>query len=293
MFVAQGPTREWTGLMIQDTIKLIGAGLDDGDTHRGECPECGNRKTFTVTRDVDALVWNCYSANCGLTPGRLGGRRHSVVPDLPHGKLVKENNPYEGRLEALDEQHKEDLWNRIGFDEEHLRVSGVRWAPDERRYAFPIIGPLGVRRGWTLRSWTNPYPKSLTRMDESGVAHLSWYRRRRPGRVDAITTEHSEDAVRAGGTTGYVVEDIPSAVRLGRHRGLVIAMNGGGVGVNYLAEIAKYVRHIVWAFDQDATGAALRHKRKYSMLFESSAVLPLKHDFKDMTEDEICTYLTD
>ena len=68
-------------------------------------------------------------------------------------------------------------------------------------------------------------------------------------------------------------------------------MNGGGVGIDYLGEIAKYVDHITWAFDQDATLSALRHHRKYKLLFESSTVLPLKHDFKDMTEEEICTVL--
>jgi hypothetical protein len=260
--------------VIQDEVKLLGASLGDGETYRGDCPDCGNRKTFTVTRDEDALVWNCYSANCGLVPGRLGGRRYT--PDLLCNKSVEKDNPFEGRLEAINEEHAADLWTRIGFDEEHLRVSGVRWAPDERRYAFPIYGPLGVRRGWTLRSYTNPYPKSLTRMDERGQPHTGWFRTRSGA---------------SQGHAGIVVEDIPSAVRAGRYRGIVIAMNGGGLGVDYLSEIAKYVRHITWAFDQDATLAALRHKRKYDLLFESSTVLPLKHDFKDMREDDLMELL--
>lgn len=66
-----------------------------------------------------------------------------------------------------------------------------------------------------------------------------------------------------------------------------MAMCGGGIGPDYVRELTSHGRSIVWAFDADATAAAIRHHRIYGLCFESSTVLPLSKDLKDQSEGEL------
>jgi len=38
--------------------------LVEGETERMNCPSCGGRNTFTVTKKLGNLIWNCYKAGC-------------------------------------------------------------------------------------------------------------------------------------------------------------------------------------------------------------------------------------
>ena len=38
-----------------------------GETTRINCPSCGGYKTFTVTNNMGALLWNCYKASCNVS----------------------------------------------------------------------------------------------------------------------------------------------------------------------------------------------------------------------------------
>jgi hypothetical protein len=249
-------------------MKLLMEGLAPGETHRGSCPKCGREKTFTMTReDGGTVVWNCYSTHCPNS-GRAGGVRVNVVRTTPRKQGA---TPFTGELRELNDEEKAFLEARVGFKEQHLLASAVRYAAEEARYAFPIFAPTGARRGWVLRAYGDigVQRKALTRLDRE-EPHLSWY-------------SGSEFSNRV-----LIVEDIPSAVRASLHfPGWVVSICGGGVGPDYIREITAYGRRIVWAFDGDATASALRHHRTYGVCFESSTILPLTEDLKDLSELEL------
>jgi hypothetical protein len=67
-----------------------------------------------------------------------------------------------------------------------------------------------------------------------------------------------------------------------------VALLGTGCNTEYATEIAAHYKHVVWALDDDATAQALRLMRKHGLLFESSRVLVLQEDLKDMKEEELC-----
>lgn len=46
----------------------------EGETERTNCPSCGGRNTFTITKKLGDLVWNCYKAGCGNS-----GRKRSTM----------------------------------------------------------------------------------------------------------------------------------------------------------------------------------------------------------------------
>ena len=37
------------------------------ESYRGDCPECNGRNTFTVTKQIGNLLYNCYKAGCSLS----------------------------------------------------------------------------------------------------------------------------------------------------------------------------------------------------------------------------------
>ena len=50
--------------MIRDLIDdMI---LRDGETKRMDCPACGGKNTFTVTKNSGSVLWNCYKASCNI-----------------------------------------------------------------------------------------------------------------------------------------------------------------------------------------------------------------------------------
>lgn len=87
-----------------------------------------------------------------------------------------------------------------------------------------------------------------------------------------------------------MVEDIPSAVRASRYVSSV-ALLGTSCTIEYAAEIKSFCTSVVWALDEDATEIAIKHHRKHGILFDSSEVLCLPKDFKDMDEEELETIL--
>jgi hypothetical protein len=254
-------------------IKLQGESLEDGETYRGDCPACGRSKTFTVTNRDSRIVYNCYSANCAIS-GVIGGARRGV--SLLHNNRTPRAisaRPYTGDLEALSPEWVGYLSEKVGFTDWHLRLCKPLYATNDHRIAYPVFGPMGPRRGWCLRTYSvGVQPKTLMRMDVE-EPHLSYYRTN-PAQPDIL-----------------VVEDIPSAVRAARYFPQTVAMCGGGIGKDAVAEITTVARRVVWAFDQDATLTALQHHRRFALSFDDSCVLPLEKDLKDMTEEELCQTL--
>ena len=247
---------------VRGDIILSASSLELGETMRMPCPRCqGKGSTLSVTMKEDGvLVWQCFRAACQERSAHGGGRTHSTSPR----KMEPRFTPYAGALRDCEERELEFLHRIVGWTEEHILRARPVWAIDEGRFAFPILGPLGVRRGWVLRSWApGEWTKALTRMDED-APHMSWY----PG---------------PGTTHTVIVEDIPSAVRAASYRPS-IALCGTGCGLAYALEIAEHTQHVIWAFDEDATTQATAQCRRHSMLFESSCVMPLSMDLKDMSE---------
>ena len=180
--------------------------------------------------------------------------------------------PFEGKLFELTPEWEKYLADELGFDVSHLHVARARVAEDGR-IAYPILSPLGTRRGYVLRSYDGGEPKALTRMDVE-EPHSSYY--------TASKWEKKPEV--------WVVEDIPSAIRAARYVDCVAAC--GMPNDSVVNELAAHYRQVVWALDADATAQALRIHREYAILFEKSRVEVLDTDLKDMEEDELCQRLS-
>lgn len=261
--------------MSVSEVKLIASELADGETVREVCPFCqggtSGEKSLNVTVDDGAILWNCHRASC-LEAGGIGNGTLVRTSERREPRKARVT-PYEGELTYLTDEWKDYLAQKIGWKGWHLEEGRPMFAPEDNRVAFPIFSPMGLRRGWVLRSY-EPYDKykTLTRMDVE-EPHLSFYR---PNNTPHVV----------------IVEDIPSAVRASRYADAV-ALCGGGLGLDYAWEIAAHYDTVVWALDADATTTALRLHSKYRMLFKGgSSVLVLERDLKDEQEERLCEMLS-
>lgn len=253
-------------------ILLSAEPLQLGETVRIHCPTCNSeRPTLTITRKDDGgVVWNCYRATCDEKGGR--GLHGAYKPKLERPAAPRFFN-YEGTLRAIHDEEAAVLAENVGFDADHIRAGRAKYAVEDKRFAFPIIGPNLRRRGWVLRSWERcTYNKALTHM-EKDQPHMSWY---------WATAPEVEDLL--------VVEDIPSAIRAARYANTV-ALCGTTCGPEYINELAAHTDRIVWALDDDATSKAIYFHRKYGAMFESSQVAVLAKDIKNMNEAELIAFM--
>lgn len=257
-------------MSIRDEISLLAAGLGDGDTFYTTCPSCERANKFSLSRtDTGLVLYRCFRDSCVLHSGGAISDGGSMVGATRTVKR-KSFTPYTDPLIPITDEQREFLYEKIGWDAEHIKTCGVRYAPDADRFALGIRGAGGARRGWVLRSWKPEHSgtKAKTHMDDD-YPSLSFYRCEREG-VDRVVA----------------VEDIPSAVRASRYVNAVALL---GTSCNTIAawEIAEAYPHIIWALDADATRQAFRLQADHRLLFRRSDVMILSRDLKDETEDNL------
>lgn len=239
--------------------------LSRGDTVREVCPACGggsdNEKSLSLTLSEDGQVlWHCFRNKCTLDAGK--STKHISINS---GLVKPKRKVFDGLVYDLSEdvrQRVHALWGITDF-------THMYWTDSYRgRLAMSIRSPKYLHRGWVLRDIYNKSDvKALSFIDE-GEEGISWYK----NHVGADT---------------IIVEDIPSAVRASSVLNAV-ALCGTGVGLSRAMEIQEHApgRKLV-ALDQDATAEAFRIARKWALLWGDVAVLPLKKDIKNMTEEEL------
>lgn len=248
-------------------ITLLANNLRTGDSTREICPTCrggsSQEKSLSITLTEEGLVWQCFRASCPERGGKGGGSTQSTAP------VVKPRRIWSGTTHSLPEQVAKRIHEMWGVDSPDTWW----WTTDYGgRVAMSMRSPKYTHRGWVLRSITKTDgAKALTFVDE-GQEGISWYR----------TSPH---------TGTIIVEDIPSAIRASKYMNAV-ALCGTGIGLERAQEIAEFApRPVVMALDQDATNLSFKWARKYSLLWGTVVVQPLKKDLKDMEDEDLWTLL--
>lgn len=253
--------------IVRDIV-LTASDLEAGECMRTVCPFCAGGKTgersFSVSRSEDgAVLYHCFRGKCG-TSGRIGG-----LTTRP-GKGTKRSivRPYTGDLVELPELI--EIWFR---QELHIDPVGFRLAPDTWRVAMPYYSPDGTRRGLVLRSYdADAKPKAIS-YPEVDAPVMGWF-----GDYRKRDTCHV-----------WVVEDIPSAMRLVQNDMATSSVALLGVGIHEDAKVQELALHassITVALDPDATDIAVAAQRNLRLWFDDVRVVVLEKDIKDMTDGE-------
>jgi len=67
---------------VKDYVKQLS--LRSGQTHRGDCPTCFGKGTFTVTNKLGNLVYNCYKASCPVSGTHYKGASLDDLRSILH-----------------------------------------------------------------------------------------------------------------------------------------------------------------------------------------------------------------
>jgi hypothetical protein len=257
-------------MSLTTDVALMAADLGNGGKTRVLCPACQggthNEQSMIVSKDdLGNVSYYCFRDSCRVSG--YAGRS----PVEAERRVRPRTNPYTGRIDALSFEDEERLRCTYNMNTAEMYQLGARWAPEVRRFMFPVWSPV-LAASWPMlgyvgRSLEGAIPKAVNYVSIADVPFLSFYKRGSKQRR-------------------IVVEDIPSAVRAATYMPSV-ALNGTGITQDALHLLARTSPNIVIALDADATNRAWMHAREHQLLFESIEVRPLQQDLKGMKRDQL------
>jgi len=236
--------------------------LGEGDTVRGDCPDCGGKNTFTANKSGGAVLYNCYKLGCkisgvhtvGMTAADIQARMQEVEQDKPKPKVeVMELPEYVVRsgsgLDAFRE--KWDLWDQ-----------GLMYDLKDKRAVFPIF-INNVLIDAVGRALAGAEPKWL----------------RYTGKANYF--------IGGTGKTVVVVEDVISAITVAKLGFTGMAILGTSLSVAHMEQLGNYSQVIV-ALDPDAAHKTLRFRQEIEAWTGATTIaLRLDDDIKYRVESDI------
>lgn len=253
--------------------------LPDGCSQRGECPKCGNKGTFSMSRVDGELKYICFRASCnfkGFITSR-GGDTPALDP-----KVIRQHKLFKGTLSVLEEYEIEWLMSTFGIDSDWLYFT--RFSEEDNRVYYPQYDMTGRVFGYIARH----YPALDGERATKGAK--AYWKQVIPGdpgllfpNMDVVAQIVEEKRV-------VVVEDYPSMLRINSQIGIPTCCLGGtNIYAAHLdTMIAMGVRELIILLDADAVVKAIKLKRGLSLAFDNVTVIPLTGvDAKDMTTDEL------
>jgi hypothetical protein len=232
-----------------------------------DCPSCGGKKKFSVTRTAHGVLWNCFKLSCrekgsDIVSGEL----------LPPNKKRTKLKPYTRDFLPLgieDRQYFEERFDHFPHD--------VR-KTDDGRYLLPVYTPNQYVRGWVVRepwddwapvSGTGRLPKAVLYMHAAGPTQ-SWYH------------------ILSGPRKVVLVEDQMSGYAVQQAGVSACALMGTQLDNDKIREIAQQKPdEVIIALDADATDQAFKLARKWGLAFRKTRVAILQRDLKDEQLSEI------
>lgn len=245
-----------------DIIKQIS--MREGQSRSLDCPFCGGRKKFTITKTDDGMtLWNCYRASCPAKGSYTGKRsaasiRRSLDKQPVVTKVEKRVTPVpvitknirnaETALQFLKDNNCLEAYDS-GF-------INIRYAPAEKRVLFYTNDEQGAAG----RSLAGHKAKWWSYGDVSKGIHVG------------------------AGDTAVLVEDTPSACAVSRIKGYVgVALLGTNI-TEQIRNTLKVYKNIYIVLDNDASVKAITLARSLS---NAAKVRLTKDDLKYMSVGQI------
>lgn len=244
-----------------DIIKQIS--MREGQSRNIDCPFCGGRKKFTITKTEDGMtLWNCYRASCPVK-GSYQGRRTAAslrksLENKPLAKIEKRITPIPAITKNV---RNEDAALQFLIDHNCLEAYDngyidIRYAPAEKRVLFYTNDGLGA----TGRSLAGHKAKWWSYGDVSKGIHVGV------------------------GDTAVLVEDTPSACAVSRIKGYVgVALLGTNI-TEQIRNTLKVYKNMYIVLDNDASVKAISLARSLS---NAAKVRLTKDDLKYMSVGQI------
>ena len=261
------------------TVTEMCLSLPDGCSQRGECPKCGSKGTFSMSRVDGELRYICFRQSCnlkGFITSRGGEHRALDQKVIRHSKLFK------GTLTALNSYEAEWLHDEFRLGIEWLH--SVRFSEEDMRVYYPQYDVMGRVFGYIARH----YPALDGERKTKGAK--AYWKQVIPGDPGLLFPNMDVMAQVVKEKRVVVVEDYPSMLRINSQIGIPTCCLGGtNIYAAHLdTMIAMGVEELIILLDADAVVKAIKLKRGLALAFDNVRVIPLTGaDPKDMTTNEL------
>ena len=246
-------------------------GLKESERHRGDCPECRGRNTFTATNNLGDIKYNCFKLGCtvggiygtDMTAAEIHRYREQQQQQRAYTNLKKEKDTmeipeYVVTPKASHTKHQRYI-RRWG-----IALGDVMYDVKDERVVFPIKhgGRIVDAVGRAVGKKQNP----------------KWYRY--TGEADYYTI--------GTGSTLLIVEDVVSAVIAVQEMPYITAMAILGTSMNpkHFEKIGEYDKVII-ALDPDAIGKTVEYRREIELWTgNKTTAMNLQDDIKYKMEED-------
>ena len=251
---------------IRDYVE--GLALGDGDTHRGNCPACKGRGTFTTKNEGGTMMYNCYKLGCtirgvyetDMTAAEIKNRMRPVSDKATEEVETMEVPAY---LVKPTFEHRKciDFTMRWGIRSH----PGLMYDVKQERVVFPIHyrGRLIDAVGRAVGKRKQP----------------KWYRY--TGNADYFTV--------GTGSAVLIVEDVISAI-VANHlipNITALAILGTSLSKKHMEKVGTYKKAIV-ALDPDAMDKTIKFRRDIELWTDVEAhAIKLYDDIKYKVHEDI------
>lgn len=243
-----------------DILKSIN--LTEGDSKSIDCPFCGGRKKFNITKMDGKTLWNCYRASCTAKGVYSGPRSIAEAKAYMLGKKaetsVSNATPLPEMTTSIENSDKAISYvkNVNAYQAYESGFIKLRYAPGEDRVLFYTQDGLGAV-GRSLKSYGS-----------------KWW-----------TYGNTTKGVHVGeGSTAVLVEDAASACAVSRCKDMVgVAL----LGTNLTKDVNKSLKcydNAVIILDNDAKQKAVSLVRTMSI---PSTMRLTKVDIKELTVQDL------
>ena len=247
-------------------------GLKEGERHRGDCPECRGRNTFTATNNMGDIKYNCFKLGCtvggiygtDMTAAEIHRRLEQQQQQRAYTNIKKEKDTMEipefvVTPKASHTKHQRYV-RRWG-----IALGDVMYDVKDERVVFPIKhdGRIVDAVGRAVGKKQNP----------------KWYRY--TGEADYYTI--------GTGSTLLIVEDVVSAVIAVQEMPYITAMAILGTSMNpkHFEKIGEYDKVII-ALDPDAIGKTVEYRREIELWTgRKTTAMNLQDDIKYKMEEDL------
>ena len=224
-------------------------GLKEGDRHRGDCPECRGKNTFTATNILGDIKYNCFKLGC--TVGGIHGT------DMTAAEIHR----------RLEEQQLQRAYTNIKKEKDTMEIPEYVVTPKASHTKYQrYIKRWGIAIGDTMYDVKDervvfPIKHDGRIIDAVGRAvgkkqHPKWYRY--TGEADYYTIGNAK--------TLLIVEDVVSAIVAFQEIPYVTAMAilGTSLSPKHMEKIGEYDKIII-ALDPDAIGKTVEYRREIEL----------------------------
>ena len=245
---------------------------EGGRPYRGDCPECRGRNTFTATKELGDIKYNCFKLGCtvggiygtDMTAAEIHRYREQQQQQRAYTNIKKEKDTmeipeYVVTPKASHTKHQRYV-RRWG-----IALGDTMYDVKDERVVFPIKheGRIVDAVGRAVGKKQNP----------------KWYRY--TGEADYYTI--------GTGSTLLIVEDVVSAVIAVQEMPYITAMAILGTSINpkQFAKIGEYDRVII-ALDPDAIGKTVEYRREIELWTgRKTTAMNLQDDIKYKVEEDM------